>query len=236
MRRQNKLGIAALLCLPIFLFAVLRNVGKSRLNYRLLDAANYGTVEEVRYWLAQGANPNFHDDRIPLGNGPAAIVAEGDTPLLLTYKAPIIRLLLDAGADVRSSNRRGETPILHLAGYDEPDLLREFIRRGALKGHSPNPAFLRAVDAGRPAMVRILLDLGANFNACFPSGASALHHAIDRWHLGSAQDTHEATALLLLSRGARINSLDDKGATPLQLARKYGITRLVKAMESRARH
>jgi len=240
MRRQKMLGIAALLCLPIFLFVVLRGAGKSRLNYRLLDVARSGTaetVEEVRYLLAQGADPNFHDDRIPVGGAVTAVVADGDTPLLLAYKAPVIRLLLDAGADVRLGNRRGETPILRLASSnDDPELLREFIRRGALKGHSLDQVFLTTVACGRPKMAHVLLDLGANPNACFPSGASVLHHAIDRLRLTNTQNEYEAIALLLLSHGARIDSLDDKGATPLQMARKYGITRLVEAMEARARH
>ncbi|WP_433794676.1 ankyrin repeat domain-containing protein [Actinoplanes sp. CA-252034] len=88
----------------------------------------------------------------------------------------------------------------------------------------PSPAHL-AVEAEDLQRLRELLDGGADVDDPDAEGMTLLHHAVDIEGDGALQSGSQAhvdvTALLLL-RGADPHARNDRGATPLDLAREYG--------------
>ncbi|XP_045595565.2 ankyrin repeat domain-containing protein 27 isoform X1 [Procambarus clarkii] len=75
---------------------------------------------------------------------------------------------------------------------------------------------------GRPAIVDMLIDLGADLHATDFRGATPLHYA--------AQRGHQNAVLLLLHAGADINKCDGDSNTPLHLCSLNGQVACVKAL------
>lgn len=84
------------------------------------------------------------------------------------------------------------------------------------------PPIIKAVRAGDAETVRALVAEGADVNAAYGDGATALHWAVDR--------DDAALVGLLLSAGARAGAADDLGVTPLALACQNGNARLAKVL------
>lgn len=214
--RSKWWGLVLIFSLPIAMWLPLRVAGKPRLNKHLLLASYKGNADEVQNLLALGADPNYVDQE--LDQCALRVCAPYlDTPLInATYhastrgKKAIIRLLLDAGADVRAKNSRGQTPLLNLIMSNEPDLLRELLQRGAGKGQSLDELLCRAVYAGKTEAVRVLLDAGAKVNARDRKGATALQVAYYHLGFGSYESPFDQTIALLIERGADINDLGNE--------------------------
>ena len=85
-----------------------------------------------------------------------------------------------------------------------------------------DPAVIEAVKAGDLDAVRTLIADGANVNARYGDGVTALHWAAHQ----NALDT----AILLIEAGAAVNAANDLGATPLWLAAMNGSARMVERL------
>ncbi|MBW8886047.1 MAG: ankyrin repeat domain-containing protein, partial [Planctomycetia bacterium] len=127
----------------------------------------------------------------------------GSTPFVLaarTCDVPLMRLLLELGADPNLANADNCTPLLAASGV------------GALgDGDEAAGTEEEAVEA-----CRLLLDLGADVNAVDNNGETVMHGAMyqDRWQLVQLFD----------SRGADINVWNTKnkwGWTPLMIAQGH---------------
>jgi len=93
----------------------------------LMQAVLYGDLEAVRLLLANGADPNIHNEA-------------GATPLMwAAADAHKTRLLLEHGADVNARSDDGRTPLLIAAGqFGNDEVLRLLLDRGAdLSARSP---------------------------------------------------------------------------------------------------
>ncbi len=129
-----------------------------------------------------------------------------DTPLHLAAAAlrlDTARLLLDAGADPRATNRRGATP-LHYACDPRPN---------ASDAGAARPA--RDEDT-QAALIRLLVEHGADLEHADRGGATALHRAVRARSPGAVRQ--------LLELGARTEARLDRGgnaggSTPLDLAK-----------------
>ena len=157
--------------------------------------------------LARGADPNARL-KTPLlervHNNPDATLGEGATPLMRAARKgdlPLMRAVLDGGADPGARSARGATPLLYLAGF------------GGL-GRFGEYDLSRATDVEFAEGMRLILDRGARLSDADDTGQAALHIA--------AAQRDEAVVRLLLDRGARRDALDKQGRTPLDVAMGQG--------------
>lgn len=141
----------------------------------------------------------------------------GVTPLVLASRngnATIIRQLLKAGADPNGAVRGDETPLMFASRTNRVDAVNALLSGDAkVNSHEDwngQTALMWAADAGQAAVVRALLDHGADVHARSHSGATALLFAARHGDL----DTVKA----LLEGGAGVNEARPDGATPLLCA------------------
>jgi len=120
------------------------------------------------------------------------LLSAGSTPLMRAAKAmdvAAMRVLLDAGADVRRANRTNATALMFAAGLGRNRVTAE-------TDHT-------AIEA-----VRLCLDHGADIDAANAAGQTAVHIAVGQ---------SDAVLQLLAERGARLDLKDKQGKTPLDL-------------------
>jgi ankyrin repeat protein len=168
----------------------------------LLMAVQNGHFELAIALVDAGANPNdqrtgftpLHtlswvrkpdssdvSDPAPIGSGHVSrIGTEGATAFLLAADrsdVPLMKLLLELGADPLMPNANGTTPLMVAAGLETTEPLEE-------AGEEPE-----ALEA-----VKMLLDLGADINAVDNDGSTAMH--------GAAYAQYPLVVKLLADRGA----------------------------------
>ncbi len=144
------------------------------------------------------------DSRLEKGeSGRGRFTTTGSTPFLLAARAcdvPLMRLLLELGADSRLPNADNCTPLLAAAGV------------GALgDGDEAAGTEEEAVEA-----VRLLLELGADVNAVDDNGETAMHGAAyqSRWQLVQLFADHHADINIW-------NKKNKAGWTPLMIAQGH---------------
>lgn len=104
-------------------------------------------------------------------------------------RTDVVKLLLDAGADVNTQTPYGKTPLMSAASSAHHE------------------------DAGCIEMLRLLLAAGADVHTVDEDGRTALHHAADEEGRSAAK-----VIKLLLDSGAEVDARTKEGVTPLMLA------------------
>jgi ankyrin repeat protein len=155
------------------------------------------SLDFVKEMVAHGADVN-----LPLKKGVSnrgILSRPGATPFLAaasTADVPLLRKLLELGADPRRTNAQGSTPLLAAAG----------VGVGAPEeAPGTEPEVLETVT--------LLLKLGADVNAIDKNGETAMH--------GAAYRNHPKVVQLLADKGARIavwNRPNKTGLTPVVIA------------------
>lgn len=164
-------------------------------------------LQIVELLLKAGADPNFRLKLAPpfrnVGNdrGLDGMLTTGTTPLLRAAKAldaPAIRVLLEAGADLKLPNARGITPTMAAAGLGSVD--------------ADTRGFYLSEDTQQRAIasLKLLLQAGGDVNAKDQRGLTPLHEAA-RWGWNDV-------VTFLLEAGADINAKENRGFTPVDSA------------------
>ena len=162
------------------------------------------SLQFVRALAERGANVNARLEktapRVPSAG--SAIKTEGSTPFLMAADRadlPLMRLLLELGADPLLPNADNTTPLMAAAGLG-----------------TVNPLEEAGTEIESLEAVQLLLKLGADINAVDNNGDTAMH--------GAAYANFPAMVQLLADRGSdpRIwNRRNTEGRTPLFIAEGY---------------
>jgi ankyrin repeat protein len=161
-------------------------------------------LDVARLLLERGADVNPLLKRLPpyrakLDRGNDGMLGGGTTPFLRAAKAgdlPAMKLLLEHGADASlAPTRSGITPLMAAAGLGttEPDTT------GRLKTQE------QAIEA-----IQLLLDRGFDINAQAKDGQTAVH--------GAAMQGYDDVIRFLAAKGAKLDTPDSDGFTPLDVA------------------
>lgn len=186
-------------------------------GYTALHAAVLrGDLGTVRALLARGADP---DTRLARGSPVRRFGSQwalpntlrGATPLFLAaayLEIPILRALLEAGADHTIGLLDGTTPLHAAAGLPvEKEARPSDVERWNLVD-SDSPLIPRDEGDAHEA-ARLLLDAGAAANRRTQAGDTPLH--------GAAAAGMTRLIQLLASRGADLDAVNGSGETPLSL-------------------
>lgn len=177
------------------------------LNQRLMAAVCSGDPTQVKTLIAQGANVNKSQEDF-LGRTPLMEAAFNVGGQNMT---PIVRTLLKHGADVDAQDKNGLTPLMLVTDISSAHLLLAKKPHLTLRDDHGQTALLWAIFHEVPALVKALLDQGANANDADKEGQTALSYAAKA--KGGAQ-----IIPLLLAKGVPMERQDAYGRTALIFA------------------
>jgi ankyrin repeat protein len=158
----------------------------------------------------------------------------GQTPLISAAKqgnGPLVKILIDAGADVNAKDNVGNNALTYAAGINDEKMVEMLLEAGAdvnAKNNSENTALLYAAKGGKATeqeltkMVDNLLDKGADVDAKNNVGYTALLYA--------AMNGYANMVEMLIESDADVNATNTGGSTPLLYAAKNGYTKIVQLL------
>ena len=144
-----------------------------------MAATYHNKIETVKALIQEGANIDIQDDR--LDNVVLYAGAEGNLE--------IVRLAIEAGADMKITNRYGGTALIPAADRGHVEVVKELLTNSDVDVNHINrlhwTALLEAVILGdggekHQAIVQLLVEHGANLNIGDENGITPLEHAEDR--------------------------------------------------------
>ncbi len=169
------------------------------------DAAEAGTVNEVRRFLAEGVDVN-------------AVSETGITPLhaaAIWGHRDVAELLLSKGADVNARDGNGMTPLHFAANGDHRILSELLVRKGAAVNAKARNGWVPLHVAalwGHASVAKVLLAHGADVNARAEDAASPLRGT------ASTSRCHKDVPGLLMKKGSGFGAKYPDGMTPLDAA------------------
>lgn len=157
------------------------------------------------------------------------------TPLLSACEAgyqnaaciPVIRLLLERGAQPNCSAAGDDGPLHYAAMFGHTEAVRLLLQAGAevdVHGSYGRTPLIYAACSGQPEMVELLLDAGADLGAVAEGGEDAL---ID---MTTRADASPEVARLLIERGIDYRSARLTQGTPLSWASFCGRAAIVEVL------
>jgi len=171
-------------------------------NTPLHDAVTLGAADAETLLISRGADLEVRN-------------TDGNTPLMEAVKSAMIgsvEKLIQSGADSSARNTRGDTPLHIAVSIERFDLVQMLLKTGASihARNTRNRTPFQISLSVSPLMVSALLT-DDRINVPDDMGSSILHIAIQ-------ERAPEDIVRSILSRGARINSVDSNGKTPLRTA------------------
>ena len=160
-----------------------------------VPTGNLPSLDLARKLLKLGANVNARQQKEPKDGYRNQLNRVGATPLLLAAKSvdlPLMRLLLEQGADPKITTEDGATVLMAAAGV-------------GIWAPGENPG----TDEEAVGAVKLALEVGGgDVNAADGNGDTAMHGAVYR--AGSI-----GALKLLIEKGAKLDARNNRGWTPL---------------------
>ena len=160
---------------------------------------------------------------------------EGATPLIqaaLANRGEVAKRLIVAGAQVDAADKQGETALSAAAFNANVELASLLLARKARPDTvdaTGKGVILYAAARGSAPIVEMLLDAGIDPNARYRADLTAL-----MWAAGHPDNTPVDAALrtvkLLLSSGAKVDLVDDRGRDALMIAAGLGHAAIAQAL------
>ncbi|MBN2198962.1 MAG: tetratricopeptide repeat protein [Candidatus Aminicenantes bacterium] len=148
-----------------------------------------------------------------------------ETPLHLaagTCTTPVVRIVLDRGADVNARDDGRVTPLFYAAWRGAIDTVKLLLEKGAdpkaVSSYLDTPLHW----ASRGRVVELLTAAGADLEARDKLGRTPLHRTAYLRYAGAVK--------ALLAAGANVNVMDSSDYTPLLLAVRPGNKEIVEAL------
>jgi len=256
-RKLLGLVILLVLFLPLAISVVeaYREVHQQALNHGLIAAIKKNDTPTVISLLSKGADPNAKDfppdtrsawqricdslrrKRIQPAHASTALLVALAMRLDLDIKSltlfppenvPLVKALLDAGANVNVADEYGNTPLIWAAVAMKRTTARLLLDRGAKimsRSIDGATALYCAATQGDPSLIQMLLARGAQVNVPGIGGESPLAKAVSSRKIISVR--------LLLNSGAEVNARSADGGTPLSRAVVVGRADCVKLLLAR---
>ncbi len=176
----------------------------------LMTAVFFDQLQTVRTLIDHGANPLARDDS---GQLPIQFLA-----LDHGSQVEVVELLVNHGTDVNSTYSDGTTVLMHglHIGIDV-SVVRFLVAHGAnvnARSKNGNSALLAATKFGDARTTLQLLEYGAQVNVCDQEKFMPLHLALSKPSLPVIK--------ALLARGAKIDTINKYGDTPLTICVRDG--------------
>jgi len=178
------------------------NAGAYEDFFRAVNVDNAGTVSEL---LARGFDPNAPDER---GQVALYLAMRDDSPKVAAV------LLAQTALRADTANAAGETPLMMAALRGRLEWIGPLIERGGQVRRDGWTPLHYAASGPDARIVGLLLDRGAAIDAASPNRSTALMMA--------ARYGDEASAQLLITRGADAKLRNDKGLSAADFARLGG--------------
>ena len=135
----------------------------------------------------------------------------------------IVRMLIDAGADVNIQQDNDSTALHECAINNRPDIARMLIDAGAdvnIQGNDGWTALHWCAVMNHPDIARMLIDAGADLNIQDNYGRTALQLC--------ARTNHPEIARVLIDAGADKTISNSRGVLPYELAKTQELKELLK--------
>ena len=188
----------------------------------IFDAAQWGTVNDVFFFLTRGVNVNQSDTN---GRTPLHLSALRSNP-----DAEIVRLLLERGAgpSIPARCHDGWTPLHEAAGHAGLTAVRYLVERGAeIDVLDPNlgrtPLHCAAISNSDGAVLGYLVEKGAILNRRDKHGETPLH-------LAAKFNSEEVLRYLVSLPQIETRPENTNGKTPLDVASTEAKKQILKAL------
>lgn len=186
----------------------------------LMAAAASGNPECVRLLLKSGANVNAKNIRRQTALLSAASGDDGfyagdagreraEVSDAMIHRDGVIKLLLDAGADVNARGWDGQTALFTIEDEAVEELIRHHINL-EIRDNYNETALVETVSG---SVAKLLIGAGADINSRGHDGETPLIMA-------AANNELEKLKVLVKAKGIRLEDRDDKGKTALMKARE----------------
>jgi len=156
----------------------------------------------------------------PLGGEPALVLAvrEGSREVLR-------ELLRHPGTDLERKALNGNTALMMAAFKRDQDAARALVERGASINQPGWTALHYAAASGDDKIALLLIERGARLDAVSPRPSGAMTPL-----MMAVREGHDATARLLVAKGAKTGLRNTEGLTAAQIAQKAGRDELAREL------